>query len=213
MPSEQRPSVDLEFSNMTERDEFADQWLELCLTTEQITFHTAAYAIERRLGVPGGVAMRMLREACASGDIRSEQHDPRHEDEPRTETIKPNEWAKDQIDIEWERQRNEAQGPSVFRPVVEPVMVLVDGEDFRHWLNKLAPLEAQPTVGGKQSRIIRLLTEMYPTGVPDRSDCPRQPLKAELLRRDPSLNPLNLKTLQRAIDSYNRQLGNAGKHS
>jgi hypothetical protein len=76
---------------------------------------------------------------------------------------------------------------------------------FRRWLeNKLTR-----KVGGKQSRIRRLLAEMFPAGVPHRGDCPREPLKAELLERDPGLKPLDLKTLKTAIDAYNRQLGNA----
>jgi hypothetical protein len=81
----------------------------------------------------------------------------------------------------------------------------VSRDDLRRWLEGQLTRE----VGGKQSRIIRLLAKMFPTGVPKRADCPREPLRAELLKRDPSLTPLNLKTLQTAIDAYNRQLGNA----
>jgi hypothetical protein len=58
--------------------------------------------------------------------------------------------------------------------------------------------------GGKQSRIRKLLGEMFQNKrVPDRSDCPRNALKADLLKRDPSLKPLNLTTLKTAIDTYN----------
>jgi hypothetical protein len=94
--------------------------------------------------------------------------------------------------------------------------VYVNKDDCKRWLHKLkpkAPVAAEPaTAGGKQSRIIRLLKEMFPTGVPSRNDCPRQPLTAELIKRDGSLSPLDPKTLKTAIDAYNRQQGNAGKH-
>src|SRR6516162_3534428 len=36
----------------------------------------------------------------------------------------------------------------------------------------------QPTAGGKQSRLVRLLGEMFPEGVPNRADYPREPLRA-----------------------------------
>ena|SRR6516165_243421 len=36
-----------------------------------LSFYIATNEIEQRLGVSGGVAMRMLRDACASGDVRS----------------------------------------------------------------------------------------------------------------------------------------------
>jgi hypothetical protein len=81
---------------------------------------------------------------------------------------------------------------------------MVSNIDFYNWLD-----QHQPVSGGKQSRIARLLAELFPTGVPHRGDCPREPLKAQLIARDPSLNPLDLKTLKTAIDAYNRQLGNA----
>jgi hypothetical protein len=63
--------------------------------------------------------------------------------------------------------------------------------------------------GGKQPRIIALLRTMFPHGVPDRADRPREPLRATLVERDPSLHPLDFRTLKTAIELYNRQLGNA----
>jgi hypothetical protein len=83
----------------------------------------------------------------------------------------------------------------------------VSGDDFHYWLNQQQP--SQPAAGGKQSRLHRLLVELFPNGVPNRADCPREPLRAELLKRDPSLQPLDLKTLKTAIDTLNAQLGNA----
>ena len=80
----------------------------------------------------------------------------------------------------------------------------VDHDDLHRWLkNKLTR-----KVGGKQSRIIRLLADMFPDGVPNPADYPRQTLTSELIKRDPGLASLSPKTLQKAIAAYNRQLGN-----
>jgi hypothetical protein len=164
-----------------------------------LNFYFAAKEIEQRLSVSGGVAKRMLRVACASGDVRS-QRQPCNPttgiDEGPPEPIKPSDWTRDQLDLV-----RDADGCKYF--------VDVDEDDFRYWLNQQP---TQPTAGGKQSRIIRLLAEMFPSGVPNRDDCPRQPLTAELIKRDPTLSPLDPKTLKTAIDFYNRHwetLGNA----
>ena len=140
--------------------------------------------------------MRMLRVACASGDVRS-QRQPYNPatgiDEGPPEPIKPSDWTRDQLDLV-----RDADGCEYF--------VDVDEDDFRYWLNRQS---TQPTAGGKQSRLVRLLAEMFPAGVPNRADCPREPLKAELIKRDASLKPLDLKTLKTAIETCNRVLGNA----
>ncbi len=74
---------------------------------------------------------------------------------------------------------------------------MIAGADFEQWLNP--PRSA----GGKQSRILARLRQLFPEGVPDRAERPRMPLIADLLKLDPSLEPLNPKTLQKAISSYN----------
>jgi hypothetical protein len=81
----------------------------------------------------------------------------------------------------------------------------ISSNDLRRWLQE----KLTRKTGGKQPRIIALLRTMFPAGVPDRADCPREPLKAELVKRNPSLHPLDFKTLKTAIEAYNRQLGNA----
>jgi hypothetical protein len=78
----------------------------------------------------------------------------------------------------------------------------VERNDLLRWL------EQPRKVGGKQSRIIRLLADMFPDGVPNPADYPRQTLTSELIKRDPGLASLSPKTLQKAIAAYNRQLGN-----
>jgi hypothetical protein len=69
-------------------------------------------------------------------------------------------------------------------------------EDLLTWLNS----KLNPPVG-KQPRIIELLGKLYPEGVPAHRK--RHAVKAELLKLDADLWPLDLKTLKTAIDRYN----------
>ena len=122
---------------------------------------------------------RALRKLCASGVIRTFRA---HED--GIEFIPASEWKRD-FDTDG---------------------VYLNWEDLdRHQVHlKNKPLP-EPT--GKQPRIRALLAEMFPKGVPDPAHCPRKTLKADLLRRDPSLNPLDEATLKSAIDAHNSSLG------
>jgi hypothetical protein len=195
----------------------------------------------------------MLREACASGDVRSQQLVcERFGWMP--EPINPSEWLRDQMDLKWSKREdvirelyqgleddsdaaiegerfviNVSELPDHIQEAYETMCdtgqdllaarkeimrlfgVYVNKDDYDRWLAKLKPETEPATAGGKQSRITRLLAEMFPTGVPSRDDCPRQPLTAELIKRDASLSPLDPKTLRTAIEAYNRQPGNAGK--
>jgi hypothetical protein len=66
-------------------------------------FYTAAAEVAERLGLSAGKAQRMLREVCARCDIRTKQmvfRDDKWVEEP----TKPSDWAKDEIDIEWQRR-------------------------------------------------------------------------------------------------------------
>ena len=92
------------------------------------------------------------------------------------------------------------------------MFIAVSTDDLAYWLDKQT--EPKPTQGafGKVPLIIDQLRQLYPEGVPDRAHCPREPLKADLLKRDKRLSPLDLKTLRSAIDQYNAELGNDGKH-
>jgi hypothetical protein len=80
----------------------------------------------------------------------------------------------------------------------------ISRNDLRRWLQEKLTRET----GGKQSRIAKQLAEMFPERVPNRTNYPRQALTAELIKRDHSLHPLNLKTLARAIETHNRQVSN-----
>lgn len=59
---------------------------------------------------------------------------------------------------------------------------------------------------GKQLRILKFLSEHFPAGVPEPGLCPRYTLKADLLKWDPNLKPLDDATLKKAIETYNAGL-------
>jgi hypothetical protein len=76
----------------------------------------------------------------------------------------------------------------------------IDDTSFWEWLRA----KQTPPRGGKQPRILKHLAAMFHNKrVPDPSDYPRKALKADLLKRDPGLAPLDEGTLKRAIDAYN----------
>ena len=76
----------------------------------------------------------------------------------------------------------------------------IDDTSFLEWLR----VKQYPQPGGKQPRILKHLADMFPNErVPEASLAPRYALKAELLKRDPGLAPLDVGTLKRAIDAYN----------
>ena len=123
---------------------------------------------------------RALRKLCASGVIQAIRV---HED--CIEFIPAKEWARGDFDTE-----------GVY-------LNAKDLERHRVDLQKKPP----PELTGKQPRIKALLAEMFPNGVPDPAHCPRKALKADLLRRDPSLSPLDEATLKSAIEAHNSSLG------
>jgi hypothetical protein len=59
---------------------------------------------------------------------------------------------------------------------------------------------------GKQARIIKYLAQRFPNGVPEPSLQPRNYLKDDVLRADPTLEPLDEATLKKAIDTHNASL-------
>jgi hypothetical protein len=150
---------------------------------EWIEFYWAANKVGDKLAIPPGPAKTQLCKLCASGQIKAiASWDPEEEPEP----IPPDWWRDKRHTASWDW------------------VVAVSKSDLRNWLSH----QSTPAAGGKQSRITRLLAEIYPTGVPPRADCPRQSLTAELIKRDPSLTPLDPKTLRTAIKAYNRQAYN-----
>ena len=152
---------------------------------EWVEFHWAANEIGNKLAIPPRDAQAQLRKLCASSEIRAltfVEDDQEH----LPEWISPSHWHDENIAASSD--------------------VAVSRNDLCNWLSHQS---AAPTAGGKQSRLVRLLAEMFPGGVPNRADCPREPLRAELVKRDPSLKPLDLKTLKTAIETCNRVVGNA----
>jgi hypothetical protein len=150
-----------------------------------VHFYWAANQIGDKLAIASAPAQARLRKLCASGVIRAVISDGLEE----PERIPASQWRSEDVDLTITGDR----------------LIAVSESDLRDWLDQ------QSTAGGKQSRIIRLLAGLYPTGVPNRGAAPREPMRAALLKLDPSLEPLDLKTLKTAIDSFNRQLGNTRK--
>jgi hypothetical protein len=76
----------------------------------------------------------------------------------------------------------------------------IDDTSFVEWLR----VKQYPQRARKQPRILKHLAAMFPNErVPEASLAPRYALKADLLKRDPGLAPLDEGTLKRAIDAYN----------
>jgi hypothetical protein len=72
-------------------------------------------------------------------------------------------------------------------------------DDLSAWLKA----KQTPPKGGKRARIIHQLELLYPKGVPNPQLVPRKVLKADLIKRDADLAPLDEGTLKLAIDAYN----------
>jgi hypothetical protein len=123
-----------------------------------LSFYIAVNEIEQRLGVSGGVASRKLRDACASGDVRS-QRQPYNPatgiDEGPPEPIKPSDWWRDQVDLE-----TDADGCRYF--------VDVDEADFRYWLNGATNNNAHRASSRSPKRrwAEQAINKLWPGGIP-----------------------------------------------
>jgi succinate dehydrogenase flavin-adding protein (antitoxin of CptAB toxin-antitoxin module) len=76
--------------------------------------------------------------------------------------------------------------------------------DFFAWLKAQ---QSRPR-GGKQPRIRKVLAKMFPNGVPKPKLCPRDRLRADILKADRTLGSLDYKTLSTAIKDHNSEIGN-----
>jgi hypothetical protein len=169
---------------------------------EWLSFYSAAQEIERIKGVSPGKAQSMLRQACASGEVRSvkEPYVTVHQEaegQGPPQRIEPSEWREHEIDL-----MTDSDGCRYFVDVSEA--------DLRYWLGqqKAKPREAREAREarevGKRPKIRALLADMFHgCRVPEPAHCVRKALRADLLQRDPNLDPLNLGTLKSAIDEYN----------
>jgi hypothetical protein len=77
---------------------------------------------------------------------------------------------------------------------------------FHRWLDA----KLNRPVGGKQRRLVAALGQLFTdTPVPDPQVYPRKRLRDDLMKRDPFLKSLDHKTLQTAIETHNRGIGNS----
>ena len=163
--------------------------------SEWLTFYEAAIEVKRDLGVSRGEAEATLRQLCASGKIRSQKQpysivNGEWHGEGPPEPIEPSEWRDREIDV-----MTDSDGCNY--------SVRVSKEDFWH---QFQPKQEKKPVVGKQPRILKLLADKFGNSrVPDRGLCPRNALRADLLKLDPSLEPLNLATLAAAIRTHNHK--------
>ena len=148
--------------------------------------------------VSDGVAIRFLCQACETGVIQSRQRlwaDEEDEDPPNYWMgISPLFWHGATIDLEHHWLVLASGKP--MRAVVE-----INAADLRSCLKSNGAPNKQNV--GKGPRIIKLLAEMFPGGVPGPGDYPRKVLRADLLKLDPSLKPLDEATLKKRIEEFN----------
>jgi len=179
---------------------------------EWVHFEDAAEAYANFVEVSTGLAQRLLREQCASGNIRSIRYTWEPGDE-RVDAVllKPSEWtANPFMDFQAEYV------PYVDRDLEHPDLeegdptfpwtyIDVSEDDVVYWIFQARPkLVLPPTVRqGKIPRIKAMLVKLYPDGVPDPALCIRKELQGRLLKDDPTLRSLDAKTLKIAIDEYN----------
>ena len=176
---------------------------------EWVRFEDAADAYANFVEVSTGVAERLLREQCASGNIRSISYsgDPRDYERPIAVLIKPSEWIENpyldlQADYVPTFDVHDDEDPRMGEPFT---YIDVSEDDVVYWIILAKPKLSLPpsTRQGKVPRIIGHLKEMYPDGVPDPALCSRKELQGRLVKADPGLTPLDHKTLKAAIDEYN----------
>jgi hypothetical protein len=166
--------------------------------TGWLTFYTGAREIEQQRGVNQAEAQAKLRLACAEQKIRSMKA-PYEELNHNLRQVLPFEFWTRVAPRERREREVDYDGPDDDGC---PIEVMINETEFLDWLNKQQPEPAKKAVG-KQPRIICLLALLYPKSVPDPGLCPRIVLRADLLRRDPSLAPLDEGTLKSAIEAYN----------
>jgi hypothetical protein len=114
-------------------------------------------------------------------------------------------WIGFKLATEWvERVRGVSRGAAqkAIDDAIAAGVLRTNGNDVAD-VDLQAWLAERPSAGGKQGRITAQLAKRFPDGVPDRAAVPRQPLQADLIAADPSLDPLDLKTLATAIKAHN----------
>ena len=142
---------------------------------EWVHFEDAAEAYANFVEVSTGVAQRLLREQCASGNIRSIRYDYDGDDMrpgPEAVLLKPSEWIEnpyidfqaDYEPIDFEDPGNEDLGP----PQYPYHYIDVSQDDVVYWIIQAKPkLSLPPTARqGKLPRIKAMLAKLYPVAFP-----------------------------------------------
>ena len=185
---------------------------------EWVHFDDAAEAYANFVEVSTGVAQRLLREQCASGNIRSIRHTwEQWQEKPNAVLLKPSEWiANPYLDFEAEYIPNYDEFRQELDPGLDPgpdeddlpnfpfTYIDVSEDDVVYWIILAKPKVSLPPNArqGKLPRIKAMLAKHFPDGVPDPALCARKELQGRLVKDDPTLNPLDPKT-KAAIDEYN----------
>jgi hypothetical protein len=160
----------------------------------------AVRAVRDTRGVSDGAACTLLCQACESGLVRSRKRPWPEPDEPPeydwSPPISKLDWYGASIDLE--HRWLILAGGEIMRGDIE-----INADDLRYWLKSQRAAPNKQKALGKRPRVIKQLAEMFPRGVPNPGDCPRKDLRAELLKRDPSLKPLDEETLKRSIEEFN----------
>jgi hypothetical protein len=114
--------------------------------------------------------------------------------------IAPSDWREREVDFD---------GPDADGCMTG---VMVFEKDFQYWLDNLKPASQPKSRGGKVPLIMDHLRSMFPQGgVPDASHYPRKQLRADLVKLDKRLEPLDDATLKSAIEAFNHSIRNDPK--
>jgi hypothetical protein len=194
-----------------------------------VRFEDAVLAVLMELEISPGVAQRRLREQCTSGDIRSIRYGVILNDREVLQVfedpqpINPRQWTQDHLDFTADDPDDESKAVSTF--------IALSEADLWHWIAGVVETEGGVVVLPeiderkvtidvpvkralrKVPRIKAWLAKEYPDRVPEPGLCPRTTLKADLLSRNKSLEPLDEATLKTAIDEYNRSIRDDPKRS
>jgi hypothetical protein len=162
----------------------------------------AVKAVRDACGVNDGAACTSLIKACTS-DVRSRKRPWRADEEPPKPIydtwgipISTLVWHGASIDLEHEWLIT--ADDKIVRADIE-----INADDLLYRLKCQSLVSKKPRTVGKRPRIVALLSQMFQGRVPDPAHYPRKTLRADILKRDPELFPLDDQTLKDSIKEYN----------
>jgi hypothetical protein len=193
------------------------------MTDKWLALDEAVELIMTTRGVPVGAAQATLIGACGSGEVRSRELNPEHGGDSWYFQIPAAHWKAPDAHIDlttdevllagqtygrrivYEDGGRDDEGREVLRASMGKVEI--SESDLRHWLKPRTKLKTisgtKSKAVGKRPRIKEYLKLHFPKGVPDPALCPRQALRADILKWDSKLDPLDEATLKTAIDEFN----------